>query len=109
MSYYFRPEFFRLDPDDLELSEMKDRAIEMTYLTVYHMHTGKYPPEGPYNPSYIRVINHDGSECERIRRACEFCGKLAYLQVDPFIREIHEESVFRWLCDDCFQNRKDDI
>lgn len=40
---------------------------------------------------------------------CEACGGDATWRPDPFIEEIAGEIVMRWLCDECWQDRKDDV
>jgi hypothetical protein len=35
--------------------------------------------------------------------------KIVPLVLDPFIREIYEEDVLVYLCDDCLSERADDI
>lgn len=46
------------------------------------------------------------------KNKCEICGKegedVAY-EADPFILEIDDEIVMRWLCSQCWQERADDI
>jgi hypothetical protein len=41
--------------------------------------------------------------------ACERCGKPGKECIDPFLKEVHDEEVERCLCDECYQNRVDDI
>ncbi len=41
---------------------------------------------------------------------CEMCGcETAELQTDPFLLEIHGDDTPRWLCEECCQQRRDDI
>jgi hypothetical protein len=40
---------------------------------------------------------------------CEQCGQPGQYVIDPFIREVYERDVERWLCDGCYAERKDDI
>lgn len=40
---------------------------------------------------------------------CEYCGTPAELVADPFIAEVHGETVMRRLCDFCKSERADDI
>jgi hypothetical protein len=40
---------------------------------------------------------------------CETCGEGATWRIDPFDKEIHGEINWRWLCDDHYQARADDI
>lgn len=53
-------------------------------------------------------------ECEMAKwehatEADYVCGKPAKYRVDPFIDEIYQKRVRRWLCDECYDQRNDDI
>lgn len=41
---------------------------------------------------------------------CDFCDSTeTEYRVDPFLKEVHEEIVWYWLCEECYQQRNDDI
>jgi hypothetical protein len=43
---------------------------------------------------------------------CEMCGERksdVTLRRDPFLWEVYDEEVLKYLCDDCWQTRKDDV
>jgi len=47
-----------------------------------------------------------------LSQKCDWCGKLKLdvsLRIDPFTLEINDRIVERNFCDDCIQNRRDDI
>ena len=41
---------------------------------------------------------------------CEVCGeKKADYIVDPYLAEVHNQTVYAWLCEDCYQEKLNDI
>ena len=42
-------------------------------------------------------------------RICPIHNKPERLVLDPFVLEVHKEELEMWLCEDCEQERRDDI
>ena len=42
---------------------------------------------------------------------CEDCGTVrnVHYRIDPYNYEINDKIVYRWLCDNCYNDRKDEI
>lgn len=40
---------------------------------------------------------------------CEKCGKEGKYCTDPFMYDVWNETVWKFLCDECYQNSVDDI
>lgn len=36
-------------------------------------------------------------------------GKEEFLIIDPFRAEVYDETVYEWFCEDCEQERREDI
>jgi len=51
----------------------------------------------------------------KLRRRCGFCdnvftvGEEIFWEADPFVLEIHDEVWMSWICERCYDSRKDDI
>lgn len=46
------------------------------------------------------------------KHVCESCGKVkddVEWTTDPFAEEIHDKTVWMWLCRECWQEYADDI
>lgn len=45
------------------------------------------------------------------RHKCESCEKIkeVYLCIDPFVAEIHNQDVWMFLCEECYQQRCNDV
>lgn len=46
------------------------------------------------------------------QHTCGSCAKSAAnvsWRIDPYMDEVYEEIMYRWLCDDCWQERKDEV
>ena len=67
--------------------------------------TPKLMLNGP-NDDYQLIIGSNGGEQEHW---CERHSKPQHLTRDPYKWEIYNEEVMLWLCDDCEQERADDI
>ena len=54
-------------------------------------------------------------EKKKLRRRCSYCTDVFTVGVDgdyledPFLAEIHDIYEKSWMCDDCYQQRRDDI
>jgi len=43
---------------------------------------------------------------------CDSCHQMksdVKLRRDPFLWEVHDEEKFRYLCDDCYETRREDV
>ena len=41
---------------------------------------------------------------------CDTCGREGAEEViDPFLWELYDEEVYRWMCDECWEERKADV
>lgn len=50
----------------------------------------------------------DDPDHDQYKVKCK-CGKVGTYRADPYDLEIHGKLHMKWLCDDCYQERKDDI